>query len=172
MPATSKGRDFEKQVKKSFEKRGYFIQKIPDVYIPAKAITDNAFVPRSWCDFIVFDGSKLGFIECKTTSYKSINIQREESEQNKMIKLHQIVSLNKFAEYENVYGGLLLEFENELDDVSTYYWPIEKFYEFLIKTDKKSCNQLDCVQYGALFIPQKMLRTNYDYDVQKIVQAS
>ena len=42
--------------------------------------------------------------------------------------------------------------------------------DFLCDTDKKSINKLDIVQYGGIKISQKLKRTQYTYDVKKMLE--
>ena len=47
---------------------------------------------------------------------------------------------------------------------------IDDFSNFLVKTDKKSINKLDVVQYGGIKLDQKLKRTQYDYNIKKMIE--
>ena len=46
----------------------------------------------------------------------------------------------------------------------------QDFNSFLVERDKKSINKLDVVQYGGIKLSQKIKRTRYTYDINKMIQ--
>lgn len=110
-------------------------------------------------------------IECKSTEYGSISIQREKEEKNKMIKLHQINSLVQFSLFPEVYPCFVFNFRSKEDDDLgedvTYLMHISDFSNFLVDSDKKSINKLNIIQYGGIKVDQKKLLKNYSYDLKK-----
>ena len=124
------------------------------------------------CDFIVYKKPILCPIECKSTCYKSMSIQRDpEDKSSKMIKLHQIQSLINASLADGCCPGLLLNFRNDEDinDNITYWLPIQGLSDFLVESDKGSINKLDCIQHGAYIVDQKLKRTHYTYDIEKLL---
>ena len=89
-----------------------------------------------------------------------------------MIKAHQINSLVKFAQQEGVFAGFLFNFRDG-EDISnnvTYWLSIQNFSKFLCENDKQSINKLDCIEYGAIIIEQKIKRTHYTYNIKKMLE--
>lgn len=106
-------------------------------------------------------------VECKYTKHISMSIQQDKDDKNKMIKLHQIEALTKASEFEGIKAGFLLCFYNEqTNQESTYYMPIQNFNKFLKSTNKKSINIIDVATYGCVKVEQVKLRTHYHYDIK------
>nr|DAG35999.1 MAG TPA: hypothetical protein [Caudoviricetes sp.] len=40
----------------------------------------------------------------------------------------------------------------------------------MCENDKQSINKLDCIQYGAIIIEQKIKRTHYTYNIKKMLE--
>lgn len=147
-----------------------------------QSFTNHSDTRFSWdneCDFFVFDdiSSKLFAIECKTTQYKSMNYEdEEENKQNKklkkkstkLIKWHQIKSLNDFAVFSNVVPCFILNFRNKEDNTQrTYFLHIKDFMKMINSIDKKSFNEIDMILNGAIKINGTKKRTHYTWDIDE-----
>ena len=159
------GKIFEKEFKESAQKQGIWIMRINDTYVPAKAISEDSFIPQQPCDYVAhFDGT-LWLLELKSTEKKYMTIERDGN--RGMSKKHQYEQMfQKIGEHER--AMLVLQFEREY----TYGLMIEDFYRFLQENEKKSINKLDVVQYGGIIIEQKLLRKNYCYNVKKLLTSN
>ena len=158
------GKIFEKEFKESAQKQGIWIMRINDTYVPAKAISEDSFIPQQPCDFIMHLDGTLWLLELKSTEKKYMTIERYGN--RGMIKKHQYEQMfQKIGEHERAL--LILQFERE----NTYALKIEDFYRFLQDSTKNSINKLDIVQYGGIIIEQKLLRKNYCYNVKKLLTS-
>ena len=74
-----------------------------------------------------------------------------------------------FSLFNGVYPCFIFNFTPKEDSVEeeTYIMHISDFSEFLVKSDKHSINKLDIIQYGGIKVEQKLLRTNYLYNIKK-----
>ena len=162
----NQGREFEQAVKHSCDRQGIFCFKLRDTYIPLQNI-NGAFAPKMISDFIMHRDGILYFVECKTTKHKYITFCREQTDKG-MIAHHQWTQMYNVYNQQrpDVRCGLLLQYENESNNPKTYYLPIENFVSFMNESDKKSLNPMDCVQHGAIIVPNKMLIKHRAYDIK------
>ena len=159
------GKIFEKEFKESAQKQGIWCMRIADTYVPAKAISEDSFIPQQPCDYVVHYDGTLWLLELKSTEKKYMTIERDGN--RGMIKKHQYEQMfQKIGEHEK--AMLVLQFERE----NTYGLMIEDFMRFLQENDKKSINKLDVVQYNGIIIEQKKLRTHYCYNVKKLLTSN
>ena len=159
------GKIFEKEFKESAQKQGIWCMRIADTYVPAKAISEDSFIPQQPCDYVVHYDGTLWLLELKSTEKKYMTIERDGN--RGMIKKHQYEQMfQKIGEHEK--AMLVLQFEREY----TYGLMIEDFMRFLQENDKKSINKLDVVQYNGIIIEQKKLRTHYCYNVKKLLTSN
>ena len=158
------GKVFEHEFKDSAQKQGIWCMRIADTYAPAKAISEDSFIPQQPCDFIAHYDGTLWLLELKSTEKKYMTIERDGN--RGMIKKHQYEQMfQKIGEHERAI--LVLQFERE----NTYGLLIQDFMRFLQENEKKSINKLDVVQYGGFIIEQKLLRKNYCYNVKKLLTS-
>ena len=161
------GKQFEKQVKLSCEKQNILCVRFNDTstsYIKEK---NARFTPKNVADFLMWFDRNLFFIECKSTEYSSMSFSTDPKE-SKMIKAHQISDLSNLSLFDYVYPCFLFNFRSKDSlDQDTYLMHISDFNNFIAKTDKHSINKLDIVQNGGIIVEQKLLRTNYLYNIQK-----
>ena len=64
--------------------------------------------------------------------------------------------------------GLVINFRNKQN--RTFYIPINEFIKYTSTIDKKSINMDDVLQMNPIEIENKLLRTNYKYDLDKFLQ--
>ena len=166
------GKRFEEDIKASANNQGLFILRLNDSSLSWQHEKTSRFTAENPYDFIMFCQPNLFCLELKSTCYSSISIQRLPEEKNKMIKLHQINSLTQSSLHEGVYAGFIFNFrdEEDINNDDTYYMSIQDFNNFLVERDKKSINKLDVVQYGGIKLSQKIKRTRYTYDINKMIQ--
>ena len=166
------GKKFEEDIKSSANTQNIFILRLNDSSLSWQPEKTSRFTAENPYDFIMFCEPNLFCLELKSTCYSSISIQRLPEEKNKMIKLHQINSLTQSSLHEGVYAGFIFNFrdDEDIDNNDTYYMPIGRFNDFLVERDKHSINKLDIVQYGGIKLSQKIKRTRYTYDINKMIQ--
>ena len=172
----NKGKLFEGDFQQSAKNDGIWVLRLSDSSLSWQKEHTARFTVQNPFDFLMFEYPALFAVECKSTTYKSMSIQRGfESESDKkksaMIKAHQISALTNASLYDGIYAGFLLNFRNDEDihDNITYWLPIEGFTRFLLENDKQSINKLDCVDYGAFVVKQKLKRTRYTYDIKDLI---
>lgn len=79
--------------------------------------------------------------------------------------------MTKASEFEGVKAGFLFCFYNEqTNQESTYYMPVQNFNKFVKSTNKKSINIIDVATYGCVKIDQIKLRTHYHYDIKGLFE--
>lgn len=170
MKVTNKGKKFENNFKESALKYNLFILRLNDTELSFMKNREARFTPMNPCDFICFKDGFLFMLELKSTEYNSIPIQRLPTEETKMIKSHQINSLVKYSNYEGINCGFVFNFrEKDSLNEETFYMSIQNFSNFLVERDKKSINKLDVIQYGGIKIEQTLKRTQYLYNVKKML---
>lgn len=174
MADTSLGKKFENNFGDSAKKDGIFTHRLKDTDLSFNGNSVSSFTPPNKCDFYLFGNIENGRgtlfgIECKSTGYTSIGIQRTPEEPEKMIKAKQIKSLIDLSLYEGIKAGFVLNFRDDNSNLEdTYYISIEDFNIFLDETQKKSINRTDC-ELRAIRVDSKLKRKNYKYDVKKMI---
>ena len=173
--ASNVGKKFEEDIKKSIPDYCLTI-RIPD---PPQSFTkrsDTRFSVKNPFDFIVFD-SKAGVLYCfelKTTKYKSMSVQLDKKDKSsKMVKLHQIKSLEKISKYDGTISGLILNFHDENNDNQrTYFIEVNNFINMMKLVGKKSFNELDLLTVGnAKKILGNKKRTRWSWSLDEFFKS-
>lgn len=150
-----------------------------------KRLNDNAagwsggsntrFSSNNECDFLLFDTvhRNLLALELKSTKEKSLTFWREDFEdknkkQTFMIRKCQIQGLEKWSYFDNVTCGFVINFRSI--ENQTYFVDIRDFLNYTRNIDKKSVNIDDILKMNPIKIENKLLRTNYRYDVGKFLE--
>lgn len=167
------GKRFEEDYKGSIPEY-CFVQRLYDPPQSFIQSADTRFSNKNMCDYIIFDTvyQKLYLCELKTTKYKSITYEdiNEENPANKMIHKHQILGLNKWADYENVIPCFILNFRNEdLNEQRTYFIHIKDFMKMIAVIGKKSFDEIDLIQNGAIKINGLKKRTRYAWNMNEFL---
>lgn len=159
-----------------------FIKSVPD-YCWHKRLNDNAaswgngtqtrFTSTNECDYLLFDCNTrtLSALELKTTS-GSLTYWREDFEEkgkkkNFQIKKNQILGLQKWSKYL-MNCGFVLNFRNKGN--RTFFVKIDNFLEYTSTLSKKSINIDDVLNMNPIEIENKLLRTNYKYDLDTFLK--
>ena len=169
------GKKFETQFKKSLPDYCFY-QRIPDPpqsFVQSKA---TRFSVKNPYDCIVYNTvfRILYCIELKTTKYKSMAFEDiySNEKQDKMIHKHQILGLAKASEYNGVVAGFFLNFRTEKEDNTLercYFIKIENFLSMCNNIDKKSFNEIDLINNGAIKVDGEKKRTNYVWDIEGLM---
>lgn len=161
-----------------------FFKSVPN-QILVKRLNDNTsawsggnntrFSADNECDFILFDTNNRNFIalELKTTKENSLTFWREDFEtkgkkQSYVIRKCQILGLEKWANYKNTICGFIINFRNNNND--TYFVNIKDFLAYTKTLDKKSINQNDILTMNPVKVENKLMRTNYKYNVDTLLR--
>lgn len=161
----NEGKIFEQQWRKSFPKDSYFL-RIKDS--PSSFGQDSKFVRftlKSPYDCFAFYKRTLFPMELKSTKNNSISIQRDKKEKGKMIKLNQIEGLTDCKNFDGIYPGFIFDFRK----TNVYWMHISDFNKFINNSNKKSINEKDVIEYNGILINKHIKRTNYIYDVEKLL---
>ena len=72
---------------------------------------------------------------------------------------------------KGVYPGFMLNFRNsqEIERGVTYWLSIRDFNDFFVNTDKVSINRLDVINHNGIIVDQKLKRTHFAYDINKML---
>lgn len=124
-------------------------------------------------DYFLFDTDKriLYGLELKSTCGKSMSFESidNDGKQNGMIHKHQIIGLAQINEYKNIIGAFILNFRNNDGSQKSYYIAINRFLDLYNQTQKKSLNENDLMEYGAIEIAGNKKRTRYFWDIEKLL---
>lgn len=159
-----------------------FVKSIPD-YVLVKRLNDNAsawsggnntrFASNNECDYILFDDHTRTFygLELKTTKEKSLTFWKEDFEdkakkQHFQIRKCQIIGLQKWSKHFGVFG-FVINFRSI--DNRTYFVTIDDFLDYTSTLSKKSINIDDILKMNPIEIENKLIRTNYRYNIEKFL---
>ena len=89
----NKGKAFEKDFQEAAKNDELFVLRLHDTSLSWQHEKTSRFQPENPCDFLVYELPNLFAIECKSTCYKSLTIQRDiKDKTSKMIKAHQMLN--------------------------------------------------------------------------------
>lgn len=174
MSENNLGKKFERRFGDCAKDDGFFVHRLKDTDLSYNGNSVSKFTTSNKCDYYIFGDiiegrGKIFGIECKSTGYSSIGIQRIPEDPEKMIKYKQIESLIEMSLYDGIKAGFVLNFRDDDKNLdNTYYLSIENFSKFLNETHKKSINKMDCELRG-IKIESKLLRKNYKYNIKKMI---
>lgn len=162
------GKQFEAALKKSVPDYALFY-RLPDPAQSFGGAERTRFSRHNPFDFLLWDSVRhvLYAIEAKTVKGKSISFERSKSDHGE-IHHYQIAGLNEWNKYDGIVSGFVIEFR-ELE--TTIFIDIDSFNTLIEGIDKKSFNWQDLQDSGLPFfiIPQKKKRTQYTYDIAKLL---
>lgn len=159
-----------------------FIKSVPD-YCWHKRLNDNAaswgngtqtrFTSTNECDFLLFDCNSrtLSALELKTTSgsltYWRKDFENDEKKHSFQIKKNQILGLEKWSKYL-MNCGFIINFRNKGN--RTFFIMINEFLNYTSTLNKKSINIDDVLNMKPIEIENTLMRTNYKYNIDKLLQ--
>ena len=162
-----------------------FIKSVPD-YVLTKRLNDNAsswaggtntrFTSENECDYILFNDHTRTFygLELKSTKHSSLTFWREDFEskdkkQTFQIRKCQIQGLEKWSRHTGVFG-FVINFRDSGN--KTYFVDICSFLDYTSSLSKKSINKDDILKMNPIEIENKLMRTNYHYDMEKFFKET
>lgn len=171
MPNNNLGKKFEKNFKEAAKKEGIFFYRIPDS-TQSFGGGNSSFTHDSLADAFAFYNRILFALELKSTKYKSITIERENTKENshKMIKKNQIKNLIECQSYNDIEGCFIFNFRtqegDEILDEHTYIININNFSNFLEQTDKMSISEKEVIEFGGVEIESVKKKKWFTYKIQ------
>lgn len=162
-----------------------FIKSVPD-YVLVKRLNDNAsswsggtntrFASKNECDYILYNDHTRTFygLELKSTKYNSLTFWRKDFEnknkkQTFQIRKCQIEGLEKWSKHNGVFG-FVINFRDEQN--KTYFINIRDFLNYTSNLSKKSIHKDDVLQMNPIEIQNKLMRTNYSYDIENFLDKT
>lgn len=126
------------------------------------------FSLKNPCDCFLFKSPTLLALEMKSVATSSISFERNKDDKG-VIHYHQIEGLRKFARYEDVVTGFLLNFRHKNETEACYFLHIKDFDRMVHDICKKSFNESDLQQYNPIIIESEKKKVNYKYNVSKFI---
>ena len=147
--------------------------RIPDPPQSFNRTNKLRFSRKNPFDYFLWDSKHhlLYALELKTVSGKSINFERTKDEKKSDgIHYHQAMGLQEWNKYEGMVCGFVIEFRGE---EKTVFLGIDDYFELIKYVGKKSfCfRDLDDYDIPYVMIPQKIIRVNYRYDIEPLLNA-
>lgn len=155
----NKGKILEDEFKKSCEEQDIWIERIKDNQL---SYSSDFSTSQNKYDFHCFDGEVLYGVECKRTHLPSLTVERNKDD-NKVIKLYQIKSLEKDNEYKNIICAFLFDFQTS---GCTYLLSIDKFMSWYNTSDKKSISEKEIIALNPVIVQKELKRTRFRYNIQ------
>lgn len=167
------GKQFEKDFSKSIPDYCY-VHRLKDAAQSYNRSKSTRFTWNNECDFFIFDSNSRTFyaIECKSTKYKSMSVQLNDDDNEKMIKFHQIESLTKISKFNGAIAGFFLNFRDEANEIErTYFLNIVDFNNMMKKINKVSFNEMDIILNNGVKIYGDKKRVHYNWDINKFLES-
>lgn len=165
------GKRFEEDFASSVDDSCCFLHRLKD---SAQSYNNSEKTKFSWdnpCDFFVYNGELryLFAFELKSTCKKSMNFQTsKDDDSSKMIKFHQIESLEKMSKYNGIIAGFLFNFRDEKNKCQRTYFQEIKDFNIMIKTiNKKSFDEINLLQNNAIKINGEKKRTRFRWKLDE-----
>ena len=149
------GKQFEEDFKASVPKDTYYL-RLHDSAIGFHQVK-GGYAVKSPYDSILCRNGQMVALELKSVKEDRISIGESKSH---VIKKKQIENLIK-AEKCGAIAGLLLNFRNRDE---TYFVKASDIHTYLLESEKCSIHYKKVQEIG-LFIPQKIARTHWRYDL-------
>lgn len=167
----NQGKVFENAIKKSVPE-SVLLYRLPDSAQSFGGSSRLRFSRKNPFDFLMWDSDNrnLYALEMKTVKDKSISFERT-SDDNGEIHRHQIIGLNEWSEYKGIICGFVIEFRKI---ETTVFIEIHDFNTLISSITKKSFTITDLDNNGIRYfiIPQKLMKTNYRYDISELINQT
>lgn len=171
------GKQFEENFKKSISDE-YLLYRLKD---SPQAFTQSNltfFTHKNPCDYFLFDGKRGIFycLELKTTKDKYMTFEKielDDTQPRKIIHKHQILSLQEYSIYKNVYPCFVFNFRSEDIGIErTYMQYIGDFMKMYHGLNKSSFNEIDLMSYHAIKIKGNKKRVNYYWNLTEFFETN
>lgn len=169
------GKRFEENFKKSISVNiCYTDLKILRKHL--RKVIFTFFTHKNPCDYFLFDGKRGIFycLELKTTKDKYMTFEKielDDTQPRKMIHKHQILSLQEYSIYKNVYPCFVFNFRSEDIGIErTYMQYIGDFMKMYHGLNKSSFNEIDLISNNAVKIKGNKKRVNYYWNLTEFLK--
>ena len=100
-------------------------------------------------------------------------IELDDTQPRKMIHKHQILSLQEYSIYKNVYPCFVFNFRSEDIGIErTYMQYIGDFMKMYHGLNKSSFNEIDLISYNAVKIKGNKKRVNYYWKLTEFFETN
>ena len=100
-------------------------------------------------------------------------IELDDTQPRKMIHKHQILSLQEYSIYKNVYPCFVFNFRSEDIGIErTYMQYIGDFMKMYHGLNKSSFNEIDLISYNAVKIKGNKKRVNYYWNLTEFFETN
>ncbi|QEY21609.1 penicillin-binding protein-related factor A, recombinase [Psychrobacillus sp. AK 1817] len=142
---------------KAFEKD--FYDSIPENIFAYRMKDDSLGFAnvKNACDFILYKTPNIYLLELKSHKGKSIPFGA--------LQPYQVESLHRYSQMDGVVAGFVFNFR---DMNETYFVDAVTVYQFYHDGERRSFS-LEWTKENGIFIPQKLKRTRYQYDLCKLL---
>jgi len=138
------------------------ITKLRDVFLPQECrVCNKIHLPKNPYDMVIFKSPSYLVAELKSGKQKSFSLNE------KIIKSHQIKSLNKYKDYKNCYCGFIFNFVSY--DNQTFFLHIDDFNLYVSTTTAKSI-PLKYIEENGIKIDNKIKKIKYHYFIDKLFE--
>jgi recombination protein U len=164
------GKRFEEDIKNSVTYDMWYL-RIQDSATSFNGGNQSRFTLKNKFDALFHYNYNLYCVELKSSKQSSISMDRDKKDK-KSIKLHQIEGLQETIPFNGINGGFLFNLrESKKNGNITYWMGIENFLNFYNNCDKKSINENDMINNGAIVVEQSLKIKRYKYDLRKIFNS-
>lgn len=173
----SDGKRFENAFKNSINENHVLIKRLNDNAASFGGSTNTRFTSTNECDFLLFENNTriLYGLELKTTlgslTYWRKDFEDKNKKQSFQIKKNQILGLKKFSKYSGGVFGFVINFRKTPEN-RTFFVSIIDFLNYTDTLKKKSINVHDVLKMNPIEIENRLLRTNYWYNIEKFFNES
>lgn len=158
------GKIFEENFKKSIP-FNVWTYRPPDAAQSFDMSSKLRFSSHSPCDYMIFNGTTLFFLELKTFE-GSCSFERTKNDKG-IIHYYQVDTLKKYSKYHNTISGFVLDFRKT---DNTYFLNINDWDNLINSITKKSFNEKDLLDYAhPILINKTKLKVNYRYDIENML---
>ena len=166
--AKSTGKDFELQIKESTSKYPQiYYYRLKDSAVSFNHTENTSYTPSNDYDCFMYSYPNFFPMELKSSKGTSFSFQRDKKDKGKNIKLSQIEGLTKASLVSGVYAGFLFNFS---DKYKTYWMNVKDFNRFYYESSKKSLNEMDMIDYGAVLLLQELKKVKYHYKLGLLLE--
>lgn len=164
------GKRFETDIKNSIPEN-VFYYRIKDSTGKFSGGKELRFSSKQPCDCFLYNGINLYTIELKSIKGTSFSFEDVNSDVNytKKIHKHQILSLLKFAKFENIISGFIFNFRKKDGTQKTYFQFIDDFLDMTKNVNKTSFNEKDLLKFHPIELEGTKLKKNYRWNIEKLM---
>ena len=153
----NQGKVFENEWKAS-KPDGVLLERLNDGSASWSNGNNTRFQAKNPCDYIMFDGERLYYLELKSTNGKSLPLGN--------IKKNQVDGLNERSIYYNVRCGFVVKFK---DVEKCFYMSIKQYNDFVAYNTRKSI-PLDYFENRCIEVEMKKKVVNFTYNIKKMIK--